>query len=101
MTIKQKALERMAVLKKVRRKYRFGKAHRFWAMFDHDDYDPKGSKTPNCAALMESIEKAEQHAERQCKRREEQGSPLGRPSTTVHQLTRAIRAAAEAARPKK
>lgn len=64
-------------------------------------YDPNGSKTPNCAALIGKIETAEQRAENQCKQREEQGAPLGRPSTTVYKLTRAIRAAAEASKPRK
>jgi RloB-like protein len=64
-------------------------------------YEPKGSKIPNCAALMEKVEQAENFAENQCKCREEEGSPLGRPSTTVYHLTRAIRAAAEASRPKR
>jgi RloB-like protein len=64
-------------------------------------YDPNGSKTPNCAALMENIEDAEKFSEIQCSRRDEEGSPFGRPSTTVYHLTRAIRAAAEASRPKR
>ncbi len=66
-----------------------------------DKYDPNGSKMPNCTYLMANVEKAENFAENQCKRREEEGAPLGRPSTTVYNLTRAIRAAAEASRPKR
>lgn len=64
-------------------------------------YDPSGSKTPDCAMLMDHVEKAEQFGEKQCKRREEEGTPFGRPSTTVYNLTRAIRTAAEASRPKR
>lgn len=63
-------------------------------------YDANGSKISDCAALMEKVETAEERAEIQCKHREEEGVPLGRPSTTVHHLTRAIRAAAQASRPK-
>lgn len=63
-------------------------------------YDPNGSKTPDCRSLMNRVEEAENRGERQCKSREEEGMPFGRPSTTVHNLTRAIRAAAEASRPK-
>jgi RloB-like protein len=64
-------------------------------------YDPDGSKTPDCAFLMNHVEKAEQFAENQCKCREEEDTPFGRPSTTVYNLTRAIRAAAEASRLKR
>jgi hypothetical protein len=64
-------------------------------------YDPNGSKTPDCAFLMNHVEKAEQFGENQCKRREEEDTPFGRPSTAVYNLTRAIRAAAEASRPKR
>jgi hypothetical protein len=63
-------------------------------------YDPNGSKTPDCGFLMNRVEEAENRGERQCKSREEEGMPFGRPSTTVYNLTRAIRAAAEASRPK-
>jgi hypothetical protein len=64
-------------------------------------YDPNGSKIPNCGVLMSHVETAEHRAKNQCKRREEEGAPLGRPSTTVYRLTRAIRAAAEASRLKR
>jgi hypothetical protein len=64
-------------------------------------YDPNGSKTPNCGPLMAEVETAEDRAMNQCKCREEEGMQLGRPSTTVYKLTRAIRAAAEASRPKR
>jgi hypothetical protein len=62
-------------------------------------YDVNGSKTPDCLLLMDNVERAEQFGENQCKRRDEEGAPFGRPSTTVYKLTRAIRAAAEAVRP--
>jgi hypothetical protein len=65
------------------------------------NYDPNGSKTPDCAFLMNHVEKAEHFGENQCKRREEEDTPFGRPSTTVYKLTRAIRSAAEASRPKR
>ncbi len=64
-------------------------------------YDPDGSKTPDCTFLLENIEAAEERAENQCKCRVEEDTPLGRPSTTVYKLTRAIRAAAEAAKLKR
>ncbi len=64
-------------------------------------YDANGSKIPNCATLMKNVEQAENYAENQCKRRDEEGAPLGRPSTTVYHLTRAIRAAAKASRPRR
>ena len=64
------------------------------------DYVHNGSKTPNCAMLIDKVEAAEQRGENQCKRREEEGKPLGRPCTTVYKLTRAIREAAKASQPK-
>jgi hypothetical protein len=63
-------------------------------------YDPNGSKTPDCVFLMQHVEKAEQLGENQCKCREEEDAPFGRPSTTVYKLTRAIREAAEASKVK-
>lgn len=58
-------------------------------------YDPNGAKTPNCEALMDNIENAEKRAIKQGECRENEGSPMGRPSTTVYKLTQAIREAAE------
>lgn len=63
------------------------------------EYDPKGAKTPDCADLVERVEKAEDRAEKQLIRRKEEGTPFGPPSTTVGHLTRAIRDAALAATP--
>ena len=63
------------------------------------EYDRNSAKMPDCDNLMNRIEEAEQRAERQLSRRREEGCPCGNPSTTVFQLTRAIRVADEAARP--
>lgn len=62
-------------------------------------YNPNGRKIPNCADLIQSVEIAENRADAQCERRIEEGHTLGRPCTTVYKLTRAIRKAAQAARP--
>jgi RloB-like protein len=62
------------------------------------EYQPTGRKMPDCADLITHIEAAERRAEIQLKRRDEEGAAFGRPSTTVFQLTRAIREAAAAAR---
>jgi RloB-like protein len=62
------------------------------------EYQPKGGKLPDCAELITHIEAAEQRAEAQFRRRDEEGAAFGPPSTTVFQLTRAIRQAAEAVR---
>ncbi|WP_201861423.1 RloB family protein [Microvirga soli] len=61
-------------------------------------YDPSKGKTLDCAAVLKDLAKAQDRAERQLKRREEEGVPYGAPSTTVFQLTRKI---AEAATQKK
>jgi hypothetical protein len=58
------------------------------------EYDPASTKLPNCSELIARIEAAENRAEAQLARREGEGAPHGRPSTTVFRLTRAIRAAA-------
>jgi hypothetical protein len=155
-TIKDKARDRMAALKKEMRDNPSAKADNVWAVFDRDEhghisdaiqgcetmgvevafsnpcfevwlllhyedyhaaddrhqvqkrlrekdtaYDPNGSKTPNCIAIVDKVETAEQRAINQCNQRELEGLPLGRPSTTVYQLTQAIRNAAEAAKPKR
>lgn len=63
-------------------------------------YDPNGTKTPDCGLLMNAVQSAELLAEIQCQRRVEEDTPLGRPSTTVYKLTRAIREAAEASQRK-
>ena len=63
------------------------------------EYDKDGTKTPNCGELAGHVEEAEERAEAQLQRREEEGAPYGNPSTTVGRLTRAIREAAERASP--
>ena len=57
------------------------------------EYDHKGSKTPNYAPLLNSVEEAEKRAEIQLTNRCKEGKPYGCPSTTVFRLTRAIREA--------
>jgi len=61
------------------------------------DYDMRGGKTPDCFDIIRRIEVAEQRADVLLHRREQEGKPFGRPSTTVGWLTQAIRAAAKAA----
>ena len=63
-------------------------------------YDKDGAKMPNCDELMHHVKEAERRAEAQLQRRVEQRTPYGNPSTTVGQLTRAIREADAAARPR-
>ena len=63
------------------------------------EYAKDGAKTPDCDDLARRVEEAEGRAEAQLLRREEEGAPYGNPSTTVGRLTRAIREAAERARP--
>jgi hypothetical protein len=62
------------------------------------EYDPNKGKTADCLKLIEQIEQAEQRAERQLKLRAEERNPFGAPSTTVFQLTLAIREAAKKSR---
>ena len=62
------------------------------------EYDQRGAKTPDCADLVAQVDKAEQRAETQLNRRENEGNPYGRPSTTVGRLIRAIREADQQAR---
>ncbi len=65
----------------------------------HPKYDRSGSKTPDCDDMVRRVEEAEKRAEAQLHLRKEQGDPFGNPSTTVFQLTRAIRDADERAKP--
>lgn len=58
------------------------------------EYDKDGTKTPNCADLVQHIEDAEERARRQLLRRIEEGGEYHPPSTTVGQLTQSIRVAA-------
>ena len=57
-------------------------------------YQANGSKTPDYTALIAQVEKAEARAKKQLQKRVDEGSPLGCPSTTVGDLTYAIREAA-------
>ena len=57
------------------------------------EYDPDGSKTPDCDDLVKRVEAAEQRGERGLQNRESGGDSCGNPSTTVGRLTRAIREA--------
>lgn len=54
-------------------------------------YDRKRRKTGEITNLLSKIDQAEERAERQLRSREEEGSALNAPSTTVHELTRRIR----------
>lgn len=62
------------------------------------EYDPDQGKTPDCADLVQRVEIAEKRAESQLAQRLEEGSPHGPPSTTVGELTKAIREAAQKAK---
>ena len=58
------------------------------------EYEIDGAKTPDCDDLIRRVEDAERRGDVQLRRREEEGIPFGNPSTTVGQLTTAIREAA-------
>lgn len=62
------------------------------------EYDADGAKTLDCDSLVTRVELAEQRAETQLQRRQQEGNSFGNPSTTVGRLTRAIRKADELAR---
>lgn len=62
------------------------------------EYKRTAGKLPDCADLATRSDVAEHRAESQLNRREHEGSPYGRPSTTVWRLVRALRQAAQAAR---
>jgi len=57
------------------------------------EYDPEKGKTLNCSKVLKKIEEAEQRAERQLFKREQEGNKFNSPSTTVFELTRKIRSA--------
>jgi hypothetical protein len=59
------------------------------------EYDPSGSKLPSCAELLARLDDAENRADAMLRRRVDEGMPYGPPSTTVFELTRAIRIAAD------
>ena len=56
------------------------------------DYDRTKRKTTDCSKLMALVVEAEMRAERQLRRREDEGDPPGPPFTTTYELTRRIRA---------
>jgi hypothetical protein len=56
------------------------------------DYTEGKGRVFNFSELIGSILIAEERAERQLEQRRREGTPFGRPSTTVHELTRALRA---------
>lgn len=58
------------------------------------EYDPGGAKLVDCATLIHSVKDAEQRAANLLNNRVREGNPFGRPSTTVGDLTKAIRKAA-------
>ncbi len=62
------------------------------------EYDPRTDKTPDCAALLAGIARAETRAEAQLARRQSERTPYGPPSTTLFQLTRAVHEAADRSR---
>ena len=59
----------------------------------HPAYDQNRGKRPDCDTLAHNVEEAEQRAEAQLERRNQEGNPFGNPSTTVGYLTRMIREA--------
>ncbi|HVB67576.1 MAG TPA: RloB family protein, partial [Acetobacteraceae bacterium] len=63
------------------------------------EYDPHGTKTVDCADLINRIAAAEQRSAAQLIRREQDGTPFGNPSTTVGNLIRAILDAAKGGTP--
>ncbi len=64
------------------------------------EFSAKGAKIPNCDEMVERLLEAEKRGRELCLRREEEGEPHGRPSTTVGELTKAIREMANSVRQK-
>jgi RloB-like protein len=62
------------------------------------EYDAARGKRPDCVRFVHKVEDAERRAARQLASREAEGIPFGPPSTTVFELTRAIRLAASLSR---
>ena len=58
------------------------------------EYEIDGPKTPDCEDLIRRVEDAERRGDEQLRRREEEDNAFGNPSTTVGELTTAIREAA-------
>lgn len=59
------------------------------------EYEPNGAKTCRWRELLASVEDAETRAANQLAQRSNEGAPFGTPSTTVGELTKAIREAAK------
>ena len=57
------------------------------------EYEQGGAKLPNCEEMVDRVKDAEERGEELRRRREDEGDPHGRPSTTVGKLTKAIREA--------
>lgn len=57
------------------------------------EYNRKSGKSVNCVELIKTVEDAECRAILQLQRREDEASPMGAPSTTVQELTKALRIA--------
>lgn len=62
------------------------------------EYDKRRGKIPDCDDLVAHVESAEKRGKVLLERREKEGKPHDKPSTTVGMLTRAIRTANESAR---
>jgi hypothetical protein len=56
-------------------------------------YDPDKGKTMNCLDAVKNIGEAVRRAERQLRKRKEEGLEFSAPSTTVFELTRKVRIA--------
>lgn len=54
------------------------------------EYDYNSGKSLDCFSLVEKVQDAEDRAEKQIKRRSQEGSVSGCPSTTVYNLTRML-----------
>ncbi len=55
------------------------------------EYEQGGAKVPKCEEMVDRVKDAEERGEVLLQRREDEGDPHGRPSTTVGRLTKAIR----------
>ncbi|MCY4007933.1 MAG: RloB family protein [Rhodobacteraceae bacterium] len=59
------------------------------------EYDKSGAKVPDCGDMVDRVHRAEKRGQALLCRREAEMNPHGRPSTTVGNLTKAIREADE------
>lgn len=57
------------------------------------EYDGEGAKVPDCEEMVVRVRQAEERGQVLLRRREDEMEPHGRPSTTVGDLTKAIREA--------